>query len=108
MYSEKIIVTKEDIYCYQVFKKRKFGKRRRTIRRHILFRPTEGAIRESYIRINLEQEKIINGIFSFVSWCPIEDPECEVWLCKIPAGSIVASNAWEYASNALQFIIKAC
>lgn len=108
MYPEQIIVTKEDIYCYQVFKKRKFGKRRRTIRRHVLFRPTEGAIEESYFKIDLEQGKITCGIFSFVSWRPIDDPECEVWLCKIPAKSIVASNSWEYASNALQFISKAC
>lgn len=107
MYYDGKFNTQEDIYSYVVFKKRSrlfnsiFGKR--TVRRNIKYNPEEGKRIYSEIN-NFDSRKAVIGIFSCVSWCPLDDPACEVWLCRIPKGSVVYMNNFEYASDTLEFI----
>lgn len=109
MYYWNKFSAKADIDCYVVFKKRKFDIfnkifGNKTIRRGYHYRPSEGKIIEGKESVNISEMRISYGIFSYVSWCPVYDPECVVWLCKIPKGSIVYQNNWEYVSNCLEFI----
>lgn len=111
MYYVDKFYTKIDIYCYMVFKKRKFkilnkliGNR--TIRRRHHYRPTKGKLITDKNFGNIFDLRVTNGIFSYVSWCPFDDPDCEVWLCKIPKGSLVFRNSFEYVSDNLEFISK--
>ena len=104
MYYEKRLITKEDIHSYLVFKKRRFGIRRKTIRRRLRIRPKKGRVIE--IPVKSLGLRIINGVFSYVHWCPSEDPEYEVWLCKIPKGTLVYSNSWEHVSSKLELICR--
>ena len=110
MYYSNKFYTEIDIYCYMVFKKRKFKilnkiLGRKTVRRGHHYWPSEGKL-EQRKDFSVFDFKITNGIFSYVSWCPIDDPECDVWLCKIPKGSLVFKNSFEYVSNNLEFVSK--
>ena len=107
IYYDREFITKEDIYSYVVFKKRSIlfsrilGKR--TVRRNIKYRPSEGKQIHGHI-FDIELSNAVIGIFSCVSWCPLDDPDCEVWLCRIPKGSVVYMNNFEYVSDTLEFI----
>ncbi len=110
MYYEDRFFAKKDIDCYMVFKKRKFnifGKR--TIRRRLRFWPRNGKLIYGSFKVDRKYKRIDRaGIFSYVSWCPVGvgGNQYEVWLCKIPNGSEVFRNSWEYASDQLEFIRK--
>lgn len=104
MYYCENYITQEDIFSYIVFKKRRFGRVRRTIMRGHRYRPKKGK------KVALEPKVLGNrvefGIFSYSHYCPYTDPELEVWFCKIPKGSEVYSNGWEYTSDYLIFLEK--
>ena len=98
----------EDIYSFIVFKKRK-SIFKRTIRRNKLYIPRKNKKIRRHIKNTDLYQSYINddrGIYSYVSWCPADEPYYEVWLCKIPKGSVVYSNSWEHLSNSIKFIRK--
>ena len=104
MYYYENYVAQTDIFSYMVFRKRRLGRARRTIMRRYRYRPKRGK------RIILEPkilgDRVEFGIFSYSHYCPCTDHELEVWFCKIPEGSKVYSNGWEYTSDRLIFLEK--
>lgn len=104
MYYYENYIAQIDIFSYMVFKKRRLGRTRRTIMRRHRYRPRKGKL------IILEPEILGNrvelGIFSYSHYCPHTDPKFEVWFCKIPKGSKVYSNGWEYTSDQIIFLEK--
>lgn len=104
MYYYSNFIAESDIFSYMVFRKRRFGRLRKTIMRKHRYRPKKGK------QINLEPKILGNriefGIFSYSHYCPLDDNELEVWLCKIPKNSMIYSNNWEYTSNKIIFLEK--
>ena len=106
MYYYEYYITKDDIFSYMVFKKRSFGlsRKRRTIMRQHKYRPKKG--RTTSRRLSILGNRVEFGIFSYSHYCPNNDPMLEVWLCKIPKGSVIYSNGWEYSSDNIEFVKK--
>ena len=104
MYYNETYIAQTDIFSYMVFRKRRLGRIRRTIVRKEKYKPVKG--RQVTTDLEVLDDRVESGIFSYSHYCPYTDPDLEVWFCKIPVGSRVYSNGWEYTSDHLIFLEK--